>query len=116
VVDDEMYVREVTASTVQELGLEPLLAGDAATALALFQQYRNEIRVAVLDVVMPGMSGDQLLRELRALTPALPALLVSGFTDRRVMGDAPGSHAEFVQKPFHPEELLAALRRVLGLG
>ena len=73
VVDDEMYVREVTASTVQELGLEPLLAGDAATALALFQQYRNEIRVAVLDVVMPGMSGDQLLRELRVLAPALPA-------------------------------------------
>jgi signal transduction histidine kinase/CheY-like chemotaxis protein len=116
IVDDEMYVREVTASTVQELGFEPLVAGDGATALALFQQYRDEIRVAVLDVVMPGMSGDQLLREVRAVAPSLPALLVSGFTDRRIIGAEPGLHTEFVQKPFHPEDLLAAMRRVLRLA
>ena len=74
VVDDEMYVREVTASTLQELGFEPLLAGDGTTALNLFRANRAQLRVAVIDVVMPGMTGDQLLQELRALDPALPAV------------------------------------------
>jgi two-component system, cell cycle sensor histidine kinase and response regulator CckA len=116
VVDDEMYVREVTASTLQELGYEPLLAGDAPTALSLFRDNRETVRVAVLDVVMPGMTGDQLLRELRAIDPALPAVLVSGFTDRRVIKEATGTGVgtEFLQKPFHPEELIAVVRRVLG--
>jgi DNA-binding response OmpR family regulator len=70
----------------------------------------------VLDVVMPSMTGDQLLRELRAIEPDLPAVMVSGFTDRRVIGAEAGPHTEFVQKPFHPEELIAALQRVLRAG
>ena len=113
VVDDEMYVREVTASTVQEMGFEPLVAGDGPTALSLFSQHRDSIRVVVLDVVMPGMTGDQLLRELRLLAPNIPAVIVSGFNDRRVIGPAAGIETAFVQKPFHPEELIAAVRRVL---
>jgi CheY-like chemotaxis protein len=113
VVDDEMYVREVTASTVQELGFEPVLAAEAAAALDLFRKHHDAIRVAILDVVMPGMSGDQLLRELRSLVPDLPAVLVSGFTDRRALELVVGQRTEFVQKPFHPEELFTAIKRVL---
>jgi two-component system cell cycle sensor histidine kinase/response regulator CckA len=115
VVDDEMYVREVTASTIQELGFEPILADDGMTALNLFCQHRDLIRVAVVDVVMPGMSGDQLLRELQMVVPDLPVVLVSGFTDRRVLESIAG-RTEFVQKPFHPEELINAIHRVLGTG
>ena len=116
VVDDEMFVREVTASTIQELGFEPLVAGDAALALELFAKHHNAIRVAVIDVVMPGKTGDQLLRELRSAAPSLPAVLVSGFTERQAIGSLLDERTEFLQKPFHPEELLAALRRVLQMG
>jgi len=114
VVDDELFVREVTASTVQELGLEPVLAGDGVTALTLFRHEAESIRVTVVDVVMPGMSGDQLLRELRKISPDLPAVLVSGFTERQAISGLLGPLTDFVQKPFHPEELIAALRRVMG--
>jgi CheY-like chemotaxis protein len=113
VVDDEMYAREVTASALKELGYEPILAGDSSSALMLFRENCGTVRVAVLDVVMPGISGDQLLRELRALDPRLPAVLVSGAADRRAAGAGAGVTA-FVQKPFRPEELIAAVRRVLG--
>ena len=113
VVDDEMYVREMAASTVQELGFEPLLAADGVTALELFRENWGSIRVAVLDVVIPGMSGDQLLREIRALELSLPAVLVSGFSDRHALASVLGSGTEFLQKPFHPEELIAAIQRVL---
>jgi CheY-like chemotaxis protein len=110
VVDDEMFVREVTASALEEIGYQPLLAGDGRAGLEMFHSHRDDVRVAVIDVVMPGMQGDQLLDELRALAPELPAVLVSGFTDRRIV--RPG--IEFLQKPFHPEELMAAVRRVVS--
>ena len=56
VVDDEMFVREVTASTVRGAGYEPLLAGDGRRPWSCSSSIRDEIRVAVLDVVMPGMT------------------------------------------------------------
>lgn len=117
VVDDEMYVREVTASTLEELGYETLLAGDAMAALELLRRNnRDDVHLAVIDVVMPGMSGDQLLGELRAFNPNLAAVLVSGFTDRRVMNATLPPRTEFLQKPFHPEELITVVKRVLAIG
>jgi PAS domain S-box-containing protein len=115
VVDDEASVREVTAASVRGMGFESLLAGDGAAALELFRRHHPTIRVAVLDVVMPGMGGDQLLRELRVISPNLPAVLVSGFTDRSAVESIVGATTEFVQKPFHPEELIAAIQRVLRI-
>jgi signal transduction histidine kinase/ActR/RegA family two-component response regulator len=112
IVDDEMFVREVTASTLEELGYEALLAGDGPTALDLFCKHQNEVRLAVIDVVMPGMTGDQLLDELRARSRTLPAVLVSGFTDRRVIKSGSEESTQFLQKPFHPEELIAMVKRV----
>ena len=112
VIDDEMYVREVAASTVEELGYEPLLAADGETGLELFRQRQEAVRVAVIDIVMPGMPGDKLLEELRRINPTLPAVLISGYLDRRAV--RLGANTEFVQKPFHAEELAAAVQRVTG--
>jgi two-component system, cell cycle sensor histidine kinase and response regulator CckA len=116
VVDDEMYVREVTASTLEELGYRPLLAGDGASALELFRHHRADVRVAVLDMVMPGMTGEQVLEGLRALNADLPSVIVSGFTDKRGIGTGIGTRTEFLQKPFHPEELIAAVKRVTSVS
>ncbi|MBA4191173.1 MAG: hypothetical protein C0467_24600 [Planctomycetaceae bacterium] len=116
VVDDEMYVREMAVCAMQELGYESLVAGDGATALDLFQQNRGEVQIAVLDVMMPGMTGDQLLQALRVLQPDLPAVVISGFTDRRTIKTGPGTRTEFLQKPFHPEDLIAVVERMMKVG
>ncbi|MCE9563698.1 MAG: response regulator [Planctomycetes bacterium] len=113
VIDDEMYVRELAASALQELGYEVLLAGDGSTALGLFQKHRSEVRFAVLDVMMPGMTGDQVLEALRVLQRNLPAVIISGFTDRRTINTGSGTRTEFLQKPFHPEELIAVVERLM---
>jgi PAS domain S-box-containing protein len=112
VVDDEMFVREVTASALQEMGFTPLLAADGPSAIDLFRRHRAAVKVAVIDVVMPGMTGDRVLEALREIEPGLPAVLVSGFTDRRVVKSGFGARTAFVQKPFHPEELMEAVRRL----
>jgi len=115
VIDDEMYVRELAASALQELGYEVMLAGDGATALALFQKHRSEVRFAVLDMMMPGMTGDRVLDALRILRPDLPAVVISGFTDGRIINTGSGTRTEFLQKPFHPEELIAVVERLMKI-
>jgi PAS domain S-box-containing protein len=117
VVDDEMYVREVAASTLEDLGYTPVLAGDGRDGLDLFLQHRHEVRVVVLDVVMPGMTGDKVLAAIRAEAPDTPVVLISGYTDRRPAdggATGPGTPTEFLQKPFRPDQLAAALRRVVA--
>jgi CheY-like chemotaxis protein len=113
VIDDEMYVREVTASTLEELGFAPLLAADGPSGIALFQQHRGAVKVAVIDVMMPGMTGDQVMEALRAIDPTLPVVLISGFTDSRVLKAGQSACTEFLQKPFHPEDLMAVVRRLV---
>ncbi|VTR91948.1 pas pac sensor hybrid histidine kinase : Multi-sensor hybrid histidine kinase OS=Chthoniobacter flavus Ellin428 GN=CfE428DRAFT_1844 PE=4 SV=1: PAS: PAS_3: HisKA: HATPase_c: Response_reg [Gemmata massiliana] len=112
VIDDEMFVREVTASTLEELGFTAILAADGASGIEQFHRNRDAIKVAVIDVMMPGVTGDQVLKTLRLFAPQLPAILVSGFTDKRIVTAEFGAHTEFLQKPFHPEDLMNIVRRL----
>lgn len=113
VVDDELYIREVIASTLLEIGYEPLLAAEAEGALTLCRQYLQQIVLAVVDVVMPGMPGDQLLKSLRQLFPTLPVIMTSGYTNSRILPSG-ADHVVFLQKPFRPEELMGLVRQLLG--
>lgn len=106
VIDGEMFGREVTASTLEEMGFAPLLAADAASGVALFGRHRSEIKLAVIDAT----AGDEVLRALRVLAPELPAVCVSGFAPRH---ERPADgRTEFLPKPFQPEALMAAVRRL----
>jgi CheY-like chemotaxis protein len=84
--------------------------------LEVFEQHRDEIDVVVLDVIMPEMDSPSLLRRLRALDPAIPAVFISGFSPEVVTatGDDNVSRApvEFVSKPFGSTQLISAIRLV----
>jgi PAS domain S-box-containing protein len=114
VIDDEMYVREVAASTLEELGYEPLVAADGEAGVELYRERWRTVRVAVIDIMMPKLNGDRVLEAIRAMDPLLPAVLMSGYTDRRTIRAALGTRTEFLQKPFLPDELANAVRRVVG--
>ncbi|MBN9117724.1 MAG: PAS domain S-box protein [Planctomycetes bacterium] len=113
VIDDEMFVREVTASTLEEMGFAALLAADGPSGLDLFVRHRDVIKVVVVDVMMPGMTGDEVVLALRRTAPTVPVVLVSGFTERRLLKSL-GPRTEFLQKPFHPEDLMAVVRRLIS--
>ncbi|MCI0703011.1 MAG: PAS domain S-box protein [Planctomycetia bacterium] len=114
VIDDEMYVREVTASTLEEMGFAPLLAADGPSGIEVFRLHSNTIKLVVIDVMMPGMTGDQVLTALRGFNPTLPAVLMSGFTDKRIIKDEFATLTEFLQKPFHPEDLMDMVKRLVA--
>jgi PAS domain S-box-containing protein len=109
VVEDEEGVRRITERILRGYGYEVTAAAGAADALGLAAAL--DIQLVVTDVVMPVMSGTALVARLREDRPDLPAILMSGHTDR------PGAlprDAVFVSKPFSRQQLLENVARALA--
>lgn len=108
VVDDEPVVRRLAARILQRQGFTTLEAGNHEEALARAEG--TLLEAAVLDVVMPGVSGPELARRLRAERPHLPLLFISGHAEPE---DLPAG-AVFVAKPFTMGGLTEALHRAMA--
>jgi DNA-binding NtrC family response regulator len=109
VVDDEEAMREVLEMRLQDWGFEVRLAGDASEARALTQNWDPDMVIS--DVIMPGMSGLDLLRALKADRPVRPVILVTaqGSIDLAVEAMKQGAQ-DFVTKPLDYAKLIAILR------
>lgn len=114
VVDDEPLVREMTAAGLTQRGFRVITAGEGAEALKLFAEHREEVRVVVTDVMMPGMDGVSLVRGLRTKCPDLRVIAVTGMTtDGHVEQLAGLGVHETLHKPYEMVTLVRALRRVI---
>jgi PAS domain S-box-containing protein len=113
-VEDEPAVREMTQAALQRHGYTVLPAASGAEALRIARANHGAINVVLTDVVMPGMSGPQLVEQLREEHPRLAALFMSGYTSDAVLrhGIETGE-TDFLQKPFSTSALAAKLRQVL---
>ena len=111
VVEDEEAVRQFTETLLEEMGYRVLVAENGEHALHVSQEYAGQIDLLLTDVVMPGIQGPQLARELLVTRPGMPILYVSGYTDPQILADL---HLEermsFLQKPFTREALQEKIR------
>jgi len=118
VVDDEPILRQVAGRMLQKLGYRVLEADNGTNALKLMEERGREINLVLLDLVMPGLSGLQTLKRLKAMHPDLPILICSGCGEEG--GDTPYQGVEFLPKPYPLEmlsqKLAAALRRSAFAG
>ena len=111
--EDRADVRRFTARVLRESGYEVLEAENGEVALALARD-AGPIHVLLSDAVMPGMSGRVLSERLRATRPELRVVFMSGYTDDAVLQrGVVESGITFIQKPFTPARLAAAVRSVL---
>ena len=110
IVDDDDLVRSTCESMLTSLNASSICARDGREGVALFLQHHRDVDAVLLDLTMPGMSGEDVLRALRRIDAEVPIAIVSGYAEREVLGrfgeDAPDA---FLQKPFR----LSALGRVL---
>jgi two-component system cell cycle sensor histidine kinase/response regulator CckA len=115
VVDDEPLVREVISDILNEAGIESMLATDGAEGVQLFTEVRDEIALVVLDMKMPGMSGEQVFHAIRALEPTCRVILSSGYLDNDALNHLTRQQfTSFLRKPYDWEVLLATVQRMLG--
>ncbi len=114
VIDDEHIMREVSQSILEELGFEVLTTGEGSRALELYRRHRDAIRLVLLDRTMPTMSGEQVLEEILAIDPGARIVMMSGYKKDATVRDLTASGlADFLPKPFRPEELRDKVRGVL---
>jgi len=112
IVDDEAEVRTLIATQLSMEGFEPLEAADGAAALALLRQ--GIPSVVLLDVVMPGLDGLQVLKEARRMDGATPIILLTGHTaiGAAVAAIKAGAY-DYITKPFDRDDLILTVRRAL---
>jgi len=114
VVEDDLQVRSILRRVLTKVGYRILLADNGAEALKLWHEHQGTIHLVVTDVVMPKMSGKELVTQLMKTQPNVKVLYMSGFTD-----DALGNHGvlepgtPFIAKPFTADQLKSKVRHVL---
>jgi DNA-binding response OmpR family regulator len=117
VVEDEPAIRRGVADALRASGYEVAESGDGDRGLT--EASRTGVDLVLLDLLLPRRDGLEVLRELRAVRPTLPVIILTarGSEDERVRGLRMGAD-DYVVKPFSARELLArveaVLRRSLG--
>jgi response regulator RpfG family c-di-GMP phosphodiesterase len=114
VVEDEDDVRGVVVRVLRQHGYRVLQASNGEAGLHLIRQYQDPIHLLLTDVVMPAMSGAELVRAASTIRPAMKVVFMSGYTDRGILRHGVlerGFH--YLQKPLTVSGLLGKVREVL---
>ena len=115
-IEDDDPVRFVTGEMLKTFGLTTEIAADGEAGLALFRADPAAYDLVMLDLLMPGLNGEETLKLLRTVRPEVRVLLVSGYSEADIigrLGDRPGALA-FLPKPFMRDTLEKKLREMLG--
>lgn len=115
-IDDEEMVQTVTSTLLSKLGYTVLIAGNGKCGIEMFLEHQKEIRLVILDIIMPIMGGRETFEKLHELSPSLPVIISSGFSTSK---DLEALHqmgvSGFLRKPFHRTELAEMISKLLSI-
>ena len=112
IVDDDDAVRQVTADILRDLRYQVVEAGSAGAAFDILDS--EPVDLLLLDFAMPGMSGAEVARRVRARFPRMPILFVTGYADQALL-DGIGE-SQTLGKPFEARELGETIAHALTRG
>ncbi len=114
VVDDDPVLVDVCSQMLEHLGYQVFTASDGKEALEIFRTYAGVFDLVISDMNMPGMTGDELTRELLAIRSELPILLYSGYCQWMDAGQALAIGAgAFRLKPMPIAEMAKCVRQLI---
>ena len=113
-VEDEDGVRRLSTRALENAGWRVLAAPSGEAALQMLDAEQAPPAVLVSDVVMPGMDGTQVVRAVRARYPAIPVVLVSGYSESAAMDGLPDEDLHFLPKPYTLRQLVARVDTMAG--
>ena len=114
VVDDEEVVQRTLKTSLERYGYQVVSAGGGEEATEILRQMGNGIALILLDMTMPGLSGEQTLKRLRAIRTDVPVIATSGYNEVEAMRRFGAGLSGFIQKPFTPRKLAEKIHRVLS--
>ncbi len=114
VVDDEASVLEITKVILEASRYRVITASDGTEAVALYLQNKGEIKLVLMDMMMPIMDGPASIRALRSVNPQVKVIAVSGLNEDDKLAEITGTGVcTFLSKPYTAETLLKTLYSVL---
>ncbi len=116
VVEDNDAVREVTARVLLRGGYAVLEAAAPSEAIEIFRTFPYPIHLVLTDMVMPKMSGIELVNRLRQMRPEVALLFMSGYLCDPVVRTGQARPVSVLAKPFRADGLLRAVREALDPG
>jgi CheY-like chemotaxis protein len=111
VIDDDGDVRGLLKRLLEHIGLETVMADNGLAGIKLFRTHAAQLRYVLLDLTMPQLDGEAVLRALRQLQPDVPIILMSGYSADDVLARFAGSEVSgFLHKPFTLHDLQQQLQ------
>lgn len=115
VVEDEASIRAMASQMLRKRGYVVLEAANGMEALRLAEEYAGQIHLILTDVVMPGMSGKDLVSQLETARPGIKVLYMSGYAENAIIHQCVlDSKVAFLQKPFTIQGLVRMVREVIS--
>ena len=107
IIDDEESVREAIVDILELVEVQAIGACDGIEGLQLYQEQFNNVKLIVLDLSMPGLSGEETFSSIRKLNSTIPVLVTSGFSKLEIPPHLlKDTFAEYMQKPFALDSLI----------
>jgi two-component system cell cycle sensor histidine kinase/response regulator CckA len=111
--DDEVVLRYVTATLKRNgYGVHPATSGDEA--LHFFSEYGRDLSMVLTDVLMPGISGPQMVEQILEVRPGLPVAFMTGTAAEAHLPRRQSRTYKLFHKPFTPQTLLEIVRECLA--
>jgi CheY-like chemotaxis protein len=114
VADDDRIVREVTAQMIERAGFNVVTTTNGDEALEIFRRRSSEVLAVVLDLVMPGRSGEDVLAEIHGVRPDVPVLMCSGYSKLEGEVGSDNDLVCFIAKPYTNDVLIGKLQELLA--
>ncbi len=112
VIDDEEPVRDAVIDVLETINIASLSAVNGTEGIAIFSENHDYIKLVILDLSMPGLSGTETLTRLQKINPNVPVILSSGYNQSESTQDlAHLNHADFLEKPYKVDDLIAIVQR-----
>ena len=115
-VDDEEHIRDLGSRILQKAGYKVIKASNGKEALEAYTSNSDQVKLVILDLIMPKMGGKQCLEGLLSLNPSVKVIIASGYSaDGPTKDTLTAGVKGFVSKPYNIRQMLGVVREVLDL-
>ncbi len=113
VVDDEAAIRKVTKSSLEAYNYRVLTASNGMEAVKIYAEYKSEINLVLLDMMMPEIDGETTIAILQKIKPSVKIIAISGLVfNQAIANDKSLKVKAFMSKPFTGKELLQTIDKI----